>query len=133
MKGGIPQRGVMTFLGAVGGSTAIEFALIAPFIISLFFGMFEFARAIWTQSVLDYAVEEAARCASVNAGTCGTNGAIQNYAANSTGALALPANIFTSSSPGGCSHQVTATYPFHFIVVSLFNYNVTLTSSACSP
>jgi Flp pilus assembly protein TadG len=132
MTGGIRQRGVIRFFGAIGGSTAIEFALIAPVIISLFFGMFEFARAIWTQSVLDYAVEEAARCASVNTGTCGTNGATQNYAATSTGALALPANIFTSSSPAGCSHQVTASYPFHF-VLSIFNYNITLTSQACSP
>ena len=127
------QRGVLKFLRAIGGSTAVEFALIAPIIISLFFGMFEFARAIWTQSVLDYAVEEAARCASVTAATCGSANATQNYAAAQTGFLAIPASTFTSSSPAGCSHQVTASYPFHFILVSLFNYNVTLTSSACSP
>ena len=132
MKGGTSQPGVIRFLGAVAGSTAVEFALIAPVIISLFFGMFEFARAIWTQSVLDYAVEEAARCASVNTGTCGTNGAIQSYAANQTGALAISAGTFTSSSPAGCTHQVTASYPFHF-VLSIFNYNITLTSLACSP
>ncbi|MCH7932056.1 MAG: pilus assembly protein [Proteobacteria bacterium] len=48
------------------GSVAIEFAVLLPVFLALIYGLFEFARVAWTQTTLEYAVEEAARFAMVN-------------------------------------------------------------------
>jgi Flp pilus assembly protein TadG len=48
------------------GSTAVEFALGLPVFLALLFGTMEGGRAIFTQSVLFYAAEEATRWAIVN-------------------------------------------------------------------
>ncbi|MCH7929956.1 MAG: pilus assembly protein [Proteobacteria bacterium] len=48
------------------GSVAIEFAVLLPVFLALIYGLFEFARIAWTQTTLEYAVEEAARFAMVN-------------------------------------------------------------------
>ena len=63
------------------GTTAIEFALVAPSLFLVLFGAIEFGRLMWTQSALHFAVEEAARCASVTPGLCGTASQIASYAA----------------------------------------------------
>ncbi len=51
---------------ARSGTVAVEFAIIAPVLISMTFGIIEFSRAAFTQGVLLYAVEEATRFAIVN-------------------------------------------------------------------
>ncbi len=48
------------------GAIMVEFALIAPILFSITFGIIEFGRAAFTQGVLLYAVEEATRFAIVN-------------------------------------------------------------------
>jgi Flp pilus assembly protein TadG len=123
---------------ADGGSNAVEFALVAPLLIGFLFGIYEFGLAIWTQGILDYAVEQAARCASVNAATCGTTTETASYAATQTAPLGLPAATFTAST-AGCGSQVTASYDFVFIGrfaikgTPLLPNSVTLTSSSCYP
>jgi Flp pilus assembly protein TadG len=114
------------------GSSAVEFAMVAPFLIAILFGIFEFGRALWTQSMLDFAVEQASRCATVNATTCGTSNQIATYASQQTAPLNLPVATFTASSPA-CGHQVRASYAFTFITPHLFPYSITLTSQSCYP
>ncbi len=48
------------------GAAAIEFAFGFPIFLALVYTMFEFARVFWTQTTLEYAIEEAARFAIVN-------------------------------------------------------------------
>jgi Flp pilus assembly protein TadG len=122
-----------------GGSYAIEFAFILPLLIALFFGIYEFGQAIWTQGILDYAVEQAARCATINTTTCDTNAKVQTFAALQTTPLNLPTTTFTVSKPT-CGNQVTASYVFTFVgrmaIINgnaLFPTSVTLTSSSCYP
>jgi Flp pilus assembly protein TadG len=120
------------------GSAAVEFALVVPFLLALLFGIFEFGQAAWTQGILDYAVEQAARCASVNTTTCGTTSATASYAAGLTTPINLPSSVFTASSTT-CGNLVTASYSFSFIGrmplfgTPLFPTSVTLTSQSCYP
>ena len=53
-------------LKSESGAIAIEFALIAPILFSMTFGIIEFGRAAFTQGVLLYAAEEATRYAIVH-------------------------------------------------------------------
>jgi Flp pilus assembly protein TadG len=121
------------------GASAVEFALVAPILLTLLFGIFEFGRVLWTQGILDYAVEQAARCASIDTTNCGSSGAIKSYASALTTPLNLNTSVFTATT-AACGNQVTASYPFNFIGTfaliggnALFPTSVTLTSSSCYP
>ncbi len=48
------------------GAVALEFALGLPIFLAMIYGVFEFGRIFWTQSTMEFAVEEAARFALVN-------------------------------------------------------------------
>ena len=48
------------------GAVALEFALGLPIFLAMIYGVFEFVRIFWTQSTMEFAVEEAARFALVN-------------------------------------------------------------------
>ena len=62
-----PARGLLTrFAVSRNGAAAIEFAFGFPIFLALVYMMFEFARVFWSQSTLEYAIEEAARFAMVN-------------------------------------------------------------------
>jgi len=136
------------------GATAVEFALLVPLLIAMFLGIFEFGRAIWVQGILDYAVEQAARCASVNTTTCSSTTTTQTFAGQQ--ATPLPSNtpscpagatcpVFTASQPaaGTCAgeNKVTATYNFAFLSIGTlpllkaapFPTSVTLSSQSCYP
>jgi Flp pilus assembly protein TadG len=135
-------------------SAAVEFALLIPFLILLFLGIFEFGRAIWVQGIIDYAVEQAARCASINSTTCGSTTATRTYAAGQAaplpnGSSSCPSGatcpVFTATQPssGTCSgeNEVTATYAFSFLSIgtmpifgaSPFPTTLTLSSQSCYP
>jgi Flp pilus assembly protein TadG len=119
-------------LKAREGTTAMEFALIAPALILILFGTVEFGRLLWTQAALHFAVEEAARCASVTPGVCGTSAQITAYAASSVSPLGIASTAFTSTSPS-CGHQVSAAFNYQFVVTGLFPFTPTLTAQACFP
>ncbi len=114
------------------GTTAVEFALIITPLFLLLFGVIEFGRLMWTQSSLHFAVEEAARCASVTPGTCGTSGQTAAYAAAAISFLNIPSSAFTATT-ASCGHQVTASFAYKFIVTGLFPYTPTLGATACFP
>jgi Flp pilus assembly protein TadG len=51
------------FCRDIAGSAAVEFALTAPILILLLFGIIETGRALWAKNSLQYAVErDAAPC-----------------------------------------------------------------------
>jgi Flp pilus assembly protein TadG len=119
-----------TILSNRSGTTAIEFAFVAIPLFLILFGALEFGRLLWTQSALHFAVEEAARCASVNTATCGTASQIATYAASTVSALNIASSAFTASLQA-CGHQVTASLSYQFVATRLFPYTPTLTASAC--
>ncbi len=64
---GRTDRGFLGFLKRLGGSTRgqglVEFALVLPLVLFLFFGVFEFGRFFYSRLTLQHAVSEAARFA----------------------------------------------------------------------
>lgn len=114
------------------GVTAVEFSLILPALLLLLFGVVEFGRLLWTQSALHFAVEEAARCATVDAANCGSASAVQSFAVARAAGLGLQNSVFSLTSPA-CGNQVSASYPFPFVLATLFPYSITLTAQSCFP
>jgi Flp pilus assembly protein TadG len=120
-------------LGAAqDGAAAVEFAMVATALIFLLFGVFEFGRAMWTQSMLDYAVEQASRCASIDTTVCTSAATTATYASQQTAPLNLPSTTFTATT-ATCGNKVTASYAYQFVTANLFPYAITLTSQSCFP
>jgi hypothetical protein len=113
-----------------GGAAAVEFAMTVPILLTVMLGIFEFGRMLWAQNALHYAVEQAARCATIDVATCGNPGDTQTYA-STVSAYTFPPSAFSVTTPS-CGNQVSASYAFPF-VVSLFGTGPTLTAQACFP
>jgi Flp pilus assembly protein TadG len=60
-------------LGAQEGTTAIEFALVAPVFLMLVFGTIEFGRLPWTQQALQQTAIAGARCVAIAQGKTRTS------------------------------------------------------------
>ena len=78
----------------------------------------------------DYSVEEASRCASINATACGSAGKVQAFAAARSGG-SFASSVFTASTVG-CGNQVSASYPMR-LNIPFTSYAVTLTAQSCYP
>jgi Flp pilus assembly protein TadG len=113
-----------------GGNVAVEFALIGPALLTLLFGTIEVSRAIWMQSALIYAVDQAARCAGIDTNRCGTPTQVQSYAAAESGA-GFAITVFTAST-AACGNLVTASYPMP-LSVPFISLSVTLAARSCYP
>ncbi len=114
------------------GSTAVEFGLLAlPFLL-LVTGIMDCSRIVWTHLALQAAVEQAARCAVVDATTCGTAAQVQAYAASVMQAPGATASTF-SYAAAACGSQVSATLNFAVLVPGYLPATVTLTAQSCAP
>ena len=113
------------------GTSLIEFAVLLPMFLTLVFGMIDVGRLFWAQTALQHAVEMAARCATINATTCGTAANVKTYATTQAYGLTFPTSTFTVTAPT-CGNQVTASYAFSFssfLPVS----TMTLAAKSCYP
>lgn len=121
---------------AMQGSAAVEFAIVLPVLLLCVLGLMEFARVIWTQTALDYAVQAAARCAAVDTLTCPLSdpNRILGYAAGKAPGLSFadPSATFAVSTQA-CGVEVTASLPFDFLLANLLPYSQTLSAAACFP
>jgi Flp pilus assembly protein TadG len=142
------RRGFLRFGRDERGATAVEFAMVAPFLIALFFGIFEFGRALWIQGILDYAVEQAARCEAINTTTCSSASATETFAGGLSAPLPYASScpvgqicpVYTATAPA-CGYKVSGTYAFNFLSIgslpilgaSPLPTTVTLTSQSCYP
>jgi Flp pilus assembly protein TadG len=142
------HKGLLRFGRDERGATAVEFAMVAPFLIALFFGIFELGRALWIQGILDYAVEQAARCEAINTTTCGSASATETFAGGQAAPLpyasTCPAGqicpVFTATAPS-CGYEVKATYNFDFLSIGSLPIlgsnplptSITLKSQSCYP
>ena len=114
------------------GATALEFAILLPMFMALMFGIIQLGQAFWTQTALQHAVEMAARCATINATTCGSTAATQSYAATQAYGLTFPAGTFTATA-AACGNQVSASYNFSAEMAAWFPAAITLTARSCYP
>jgi Flp pilus assembly protein TadG len=117
------------FSACVRGATAVEFALVLPALAALLVGGMYTGLLVYSAAGLHNAVEQAARCYSVNVSQCGDAAGAETYAQNSYYGVNTP--TFTASTQA-CGHQVSATLSFELIAV-VARLNVPLTATACFP
>jgi Flp pilus assembly protein TadG len=111
------------------GGVALEFALILPAFAMLMAGCLSVGLLVYSVASLHNAVEQAARCYSVNANQCGSASATQAYALSNYYGVGSP--VFAVSTPA-CGHQVSATLTIEFNA-ALVSWNVPVPATACFP
>ena len=112
------------------GGVAEEFALVATPLILLLLGTMEVGRGLWMQNALNYSVEEAARCASIDVNNCSTSAQIKSFAAGRSGA-GFTSATFTPST-AACGNLVSASYPMT-LHIPFASMSITLTAQSCYP
>jgi Flp pilus assembly protein TadG len=128
--GRLLARALHGVAGGRGGASAVEFGLILPAFLTLLLGSMETGRALWTQNALNYAVEQAARCAAIDQNNCGTATQVQAYAAAAAGA-GFASSIF-SVSIATCGNLISASYPIQ-LHIPFVGTALTLTAQSCYP
>src|SRR5215218_787174 len=93
------------------GATAVEFALTIPVFIVFLLAIMDGAMMMWTQLGLQHGAEMAARCAVVNATTCGSDANVKSYAAAQAYGLSVTSASF-SVATAACGKTVTASYSY---------------------
>ena len=143
----------MSLRAARSGTTAVEFALVAPLFLMFLFGTVEFGRLLWTREALQQSAIAGARCMAL------AQGAVQNSPCSSSGSysasttksyiqsiaggwgLSLPVSAITLDNNATCAStagfsQVTITYTFTSVapkIVLLPVGGANLSLTACSP
>jgi len=118
-----------TFARCERGAAAVEFALVLPVFATLTFGLLWACLIIYSNASLHYAVEQAARCYSVNSSQCGSASTAQTYAKSHYGGIGKPS--FTASNPA-CGSQVSGSVTLN-LNAAIMNWNVPLNAKACFP
>jgi Flp pilus assembly protein TadG len=116
------------------GATAVEFAIVAPLLFLVMFGIIELGRAWWTKSSLQYAVERAARYYAVGcaSGVCPSDGAA--YAATQMYGQSIAPGTFTVVPATGTKVCVTYTFsyaPWFVGDLDVLEGAVTMQGQAC--
>ena len=96
----------------ISGATAAEFALVFPLALLFLLGAVELGRMLWLQNSLQYAAEQAVRCAVVNTATCSSASAIEQYAANLVYGTPVSSTVFS------VTYVTYPTYPSDGVQVS---------------
>ena len=118
------------------GNATVEFALSAPVLFLMIFGILQLSYALWLQNALDDSVTAASRCASINSSAC--SGQVTSYAAGQSGAP-IDSSAFTYScrSTDACANnnvtcgcQVSATYSMP-LAIPWADLSVNLSSQSC--
>ena len=118
------------FRADAGGASAVEFALVLPAFILLVLGSMSAATLGFSVASMNYAVEDAARCAAVKKAACLTPADIAKYArAKYVGPAVSPVFTYTTA---GCGNTVTGTATYSMNLVPQF-VNVPLSTAACHP
>ncbi len=116
------------------GATAVEFAMTAPIFLTFLYGLLEVGRALITQGMLTYAVQQGARFAAVNFDS--TTEQIQTVVIDSfVGIDPSPTSLTvtpTLNPDGTNTIQLTANYNFQSLVPILGVAPITLNASSSS-
>jgi Flp pilus assembly protein TadG len=111
------------------GATAVEFALIAPALLTVVIGTFYLCMALYLVASMHFAVEDGARCASVNSTTCGSASAIVKYTQSRYFGPNTPTFTYASAACGN-SVSASVTYVANLGVTSV---SMPITAKACYP
>lgn len=130
------RRAFMALRNDRHGAAAVEFALLAPAFLMMLVGTMMMAMMFFTNSSLHYAVEAAARCASVKSTVCTNAVTTQAVAAsNYFGATATPVFTCTGRVCGGtaaCGNKVTGQISYT-LNIGMTTIVTPLRADACYP
>ena len=112
------------------GNTAVEFALIAPAFVAMLIGSLYAAMLGFSYINLQYAAEDAARCAAVKTSVCGSAAATEIYAQGDYSGMSTTPTFTWAAAACGSQVKATATYTLqaYFVTVA-----VPLSVTACYP
>jgi Flp pilus assembly protein TadG len=112
------------------GISAVEFALLVPVLCALTIGAIQMCMVVYANASLQFAVDDAARCASVKTTICTSTTTTQSHAAATFGFSAL-SPVFTAST-GTCGNEVvgTVSYTINAVVTTV---TVPMSASSCFP
>ncbi|MGQ0741225.1 MAG: TadE/TadG family type IV pilus assembly protein [Alphaproteobacteria bacterium] len=113
-----------------GGAAALEFAILSPVFLLIVVGGINLTLLLFSIGSLHYAVEEAARCASVKSTVCASATSIQVYAGNKYFGPAISPTFVSSTASCGNVVSATASFVWHTGVAQL---TVPLSARACFP
>jgi Flp pilus assembly protein TadG len=131
------------FLSNNSGTTAIEFALVLPVYLIVILGIFATSLMLWEENSIQYAAEQAARCASVNVIDCGTAGVVDQTKITNA-AIGWTNGILSSGDTGkvtvnlgvNCTQGAITMTGNQVIIqyaVTLFVISTTLKAESCYP
>ena len=115
--------------GNQNGSAIVEFALVLPVFLLIIVGGFYVAILAYSASSMQYAVQAAARCASINTTTCSNTTTTANYAATHFNGTGTPVFI---ASTAACGNMVSGTLNLD-LNAGIRKITVPLSSAACFP
>ena len=118
------------------GSTALEFAIVAPIWVTFVIGIVQAGMLLWVDNMLHDVVDAAARCTAIHS-ICTDQASMQNYAMQITG---FSPGFFWSASDfhlndanaGTCpngSSQVSINFSYRFLYVA----PIPLSAISCYP
>jgi Flp pilus assembly protein TadG len=113
------------------GTTAVEFAIIAPVFLLLILGTIGLCFALFLVGSLHFAVEDGARCASVNATLCGDQASTILYTQSRyMGPNVSPNFIFNPGAP--CGKSVTGNVSYS-MDIGFRTFVIPISATACFP
>jgi TadE-like protein len=112
------------------GVAAVEFAMVAPVFIVLTVGTFYLCLSLFLTGSLHYAVEQAARCASVKTTICTDSNAIVLYAQNNYFGPGGAPNFIYAAAP--CGNSVSASLNY-VLDTGLKQFTLPVSATACFP
>jgi Flp pilus assembly protein TadG len=112
------------------GTTAVEFAIIAPVFIALLIGTIALCIGLFLIGSLHYAVEEGARCASVKTTICSDAATTVAYAQNHYfGPDVSPTFTYAAAT---CGNSVSASISYS-MNVGFRTFVIPIAATACFP
>jgi Flp pilus assembly protein TadG len=124
------MSGVFKFLRHSSGSSAVEFALVLPGLLILTIGTFYLFFTMYAAMTLHFAVEDAARCASVKTAICTNATTTQTYAASKYSGPGMGVS-FAATTPS-CGNQVVGTGTI-LLRTGIAAFSVPISATACYP
>jgi len=112
------------------GTTAVEFAIIAPLFILLVLGIIGVCFALFLVGSLHFAVEDGARCASVKTTLCQDSATTVAY--TQTRYLGPNVSPTFSATTSACGNTVTGTVSYT-MDIGLRRFVIPISATACFP